>query len=115
YSALLEEGPIDIACIGIGENGHLAFNDPPADFQAPHLMHIVELDEKCRMQQVGEGHFPNLAAVPTRAYSLSIPAIMGAKAISCVVPDERKAQAVRCTLEGRLSRMCPGSVMRRHP
>ncbi len=114
YSALLEAGPIDIACIGIGENGHLAFNDPPADFQSPNLVNVVNLDHKCRMQQVGEGHFPTLADVPTQALSQSIPAILRAKTISCVVPDARKAEAVRCSLEGRLTRMCPGSVLRRH-
>jgi len=115
YAALLEAGPIDIACIGIGENGHLAFNDPPADFRSPNLVNVVNLDTKCRMQQVGEGHFPTLADVPTQALSLSIPAILRAKTISCVVPDTRKAEAVRCSLEGRLSRMCPASVLRRHP
>jgi glucosamine-6-phosphate deaminase len=115
YGALLATAPIDVACIGIGENGHLAFNDPPADFEAPSLVHVVELDARSRQQQVGEGHFATLDDVPTRALTLSIPAIMQAKVISCVVPDERKAEAVQCALEGPITPDCPGSVMRRHP
>ncbi|MHB0856482.1 MAG: glucosamine-6-phosphate deaminase [Anaerolineae bacterium] len=114
YAALLAERQIDIACIGIGENGHLAFNDPPADFQAPELVHIVTLDEACRRQQVGEGHFATLDEVPRQALSLSIPAILSANLISCVVPDARKAQAVRGTLEGPIAPACPGSALRTH-
>lgn len=115
YAGLLAAGPIDIACVGIGENGHLAFNDPPADFTTPALVHVVQLDEACRRQQVGEGHFPDLAAVPPQALSLTVPAILAAKAISCVVPDARKAQAVRDTLEGPIHPTCPASALRRHP
>lgn len=115
YSALLAEDKIDIACIGIGENGHLAFNDPPADFDTPKLVHVVSLDEACRRQQVGEGHFATLEDVPQRALSLSIPAILRAEAISCVVPDLRKAKAVQCALEGPISPKCPASALRRHP
>ncbi len=114
YAGLLAKREIDLACIGIGENGHLAFNDPPADFTTPNLVHIVTLDKACRQQQVGEGHFPSLEAVPEQALSLSIPAIMRAATISCVVPDQRKAEAVRCTLEGPISPQCPASVLRRH-
>lgn len=114
YDALLRRHPVDVACIGIGENGHLAFNDPPADFETTAKVLIVELDEACRRQQVGEGHFPDLAAVPPRALSMSIPAILDAKTISCVVPDPRKAEAVRCALEGPITPQCPASALRRH-
>ncbi len=114
YAALLDEAPVDVACIGIGENGHLAFNDPPADFETPARVHVVALDEACRRQQVGEGHFPTLADVPTRALSLTIPAILAARAISCVVPDRRKSEAVRCTLAGPITPACPASALRTH-
>ena len=114
YDALLRAQPIDIACIGIGENGHLAFNDPPADFETDAWVHIVDLDDACRLQQVGEGHFPDLAAVPAQALSLSIPAILAANMISCVVPDARKAAAVAAALEGPISPACPASALRRH-
>lgn len=115
YAGLLAAAPVDLACVGIGENGHLAFNDPPADFTTPALVHVVQLDEACRRQQVGEGHFPDLAAVPPQALSLTVPAILAATAISCVVPDARKAQAVRDTLEGPIDPACPASALRRHP
>lgn len=115
YAALLEERTIDVACIGVGENAHLAFNDPPADFDAPDLVHVVNLDEACRRQQVGEGHFATLEDVPQQALSLSIPAILAARTISCMVPDRRKAQAVRCALEGPILPDCPASALRRHP
>ncbi len=114
YAALLDEAPVDVACIGIGENGHLAFNDPPADFETPARVHIVLLDEACRRQQVGEGHFATMADVPTRALSLTIPAILDARTISCVVPDRRKAEAVRCTLAGPITPACPASALRTH-
>ena len=114
YGALLAAAPIDVACIGIGENGHLAFNDPPADFETPHRVNIVALDEACRRQQVGEGHFAGLEEVPQQALSLSIPAILAARTISCVVPDLRKAQAVHCALEGPISPHCPASALRKH-
>lgn len=114
YSALLREKPIDIACIGIGENGHLAFNDPPADFETDKLVHVVNLDMACRQQQVGEGHFEALEAVPTQALSLSIPAILAAEMISCVAPDLRKAAAIQCALEGPLDPNCPASALRKH-
>jgi glucosamine-6-phosphate deaminase len=115
YEKLLKSHEIDIACIGIGENGHLAFNDPPvADFHDQKLVKVVELDEACRQQQLGEGWFPTLDDVPTHALSLTIPAIMRAKAISCVVPDERKAQAVKDALYGEISTACPASILRTH-
>lgn len=116
YEKLLKEHPIDIACIGIGENGHIAFNDPPvADFNDPKLVKVVELDEACRKQQLGEGWFPAFDDVPTHALSLTIPAIMGCKAICCVVPDERKAEAVYNTLNAEISNTCPSTVLRTHP
>jgi glucosamine-6-phosphate deaminase len=114
YEALLADHPVDVACVGIGENGHLAFNDPPADFETDAKILIVDLDEACRRQQVGEGHFPDIDAVPPQALSMSIPAILEAKVVSCVVPDQRKAEAVRCTLEGAITPDCPASALRRH-
>jgi len=114
YAGLLAGRTIDVACIGIGENGHLAFNDPPADFSTPNLVHVVTLDEACRRQQVGEGHFAALEDVPQRALSLSVPAILAAGTVSCVVPDRRKAKAVRCALEGPVSPNCPASALRQH-
>lgn len=115
YENLLKDHPIDIACIGIGENGHIAFNDPPvADFNDPKLVKVVELDEACRKQQLGEGWFPTFDDVPTHALSLTIPAIMGCKAISCVVPDERKAEAVYNTLNAEISIACPATILRTH-
>lgn len=106
---------IDVAFVGIGENGHLAFNDPPADFEtdAPYI--LVELDEACRLQQVGEGWFNGLGDVPTQAISMSIRQIMKAKAIICTVPDERKAEAVRNCLAGEVTPMHPASILQGHP
>jgi len=116
YEDLLKSHPVDMACIGIGENGHIAFNDPPvADFNDPRLVKIVELDEACRRQQLGEGWFPTLADVPTHALSLTIPAIMNCKTISCVVPDARKIAAVTGTLYSPVSTACPATILRRHP
>ena len=116
YARVLAAGDIDLACIGIGENGHIAFNDPPvADFNDPLLVKLVELDEACRQQQLGEGWFPSMADVPTHAISLTVPAIMRAKTISCVVPDERKADAVLHALTGPISTACPASILRDHP
>ncbi|SHF66051.1 glucosamine-6-phosphate deaminase [Arenibacter palladensis] len=116
YEEALKAHPIDIACIGIGENGHIAFNDPVvADFKDPKLVKVVELDEACRNQQLGEGWFPTFADVPKEAVTLTISAIMNCKAISCVVPDERKAQAVYNSLYGDISTSCPASILRTHP
>lgn len=114
YAALLHEGPIDVACIGIGENGHLAFNDPPADFATPDLVHVVSLDAACRRQQVGEGHFATLDDVPRQALSLSVPAILAAHTISCIAPDRRKAEAVRRALEASVDPACPASALQGH-
>lgn len=116
YERALQAHPIDIACIGIGENGHIAFNDPAvADFKDPKLVKVVELDEACRNQQLGEGWFPTYADVPKEALTLTITAIMNCKAISCVVPDQRKAQAVYNSLYGDISNSCPASILRTHP
>ena len=116
YESLLASQEIDVACIGIGENGHIAFNDPPvADFDDPRLVKIVALDEACRKQQLGEGWFETLDDVPTHAVSLTIPAIMNSNTISCVVPDARKAEAVYNTLYGPVNTACPASILRTHP
>ena len=114
YAALLQDSEIDLACIGIGENGHLAFNDPPADFETQELVHIQALDMATRRQQVGEGHFIRVENVPDRALTLSIPAILRARTISCVTPDLRKARAVQAALEAPLSPDCPASALRLH-
>lgn len=114
YASLLDAKTIDIACIGIGQNAHLAFNDPPADFNSLELVHVVTLDEACRDQQVREGHFAEIGDVPPKALSLSVPAILSANTISCVVPDRRKAEAIRCALEGPISPDCPASALRKH-
>ncbi|MCX8154934.1 MAG: glucosamine-6-phosphate deaminase [Verrucomicrobiae bacterium] len=116
YTALLSEGPVDLCCLGIGENGHIAFNDPPvADFADRRVMKLVQLDERCRRQQVGEGAFPNLAAVPQYAYTLTVPALCAARKMVCVVPERRKAEAVRLALAGPVSTQCPASILRRQP
>jgi glucosamine-6-phosphate deaminase len=113
--ALLQQQRVDVALVGIGENAHLAFNDPPADFEttAPYL--IVELDRRCREQQVGEGWFPTLEDVPSSAISMSIHQILQARAIVCIVPDLRKAEAVRASLEGPIDPRTPASILRTHP
>lgn len=113
--ALLSDVEIDLTLCGIGENGHLAFNDPPADFENPSPYLIVELDEPCRRQQVGEGWFASLDDVPTHAMSMSIQQILKSKKILCSVPDQRKAEAVRATLEEEISTSIPASILRRHP
>jgi glucosamine-6-phosphate deaminase len=105
---------IDLACIGIGENGHLAFNDPPADFETEEPFILVELDEACRRQQFGEGWFESLDAVPKVAITMTMRQIMKSHAIVCTVPDERKAQAVRDCFQGEISPMHPASLLRRH-
>jgi len=116
YSEELEKHPIDVACIGIGENGHIAFNDPHvADFNDPKLVKLVKLDEACRNQQLGEGWFPTFNDVPKEALTLTIRAIMKSKVISCVVPDQRKASAIKNTLFNDISTKCPASILRTHP
>ncbi len=112
---IIAQHPIDVAFVGIGENGHLAFNDPPADFETDASYIVVELDEACRLQQVGEGWFSGLAEVPTHAISMSIQQIMKAKAIICTVPDERKAAAVKNCLTGEITPMHPASILQNHP
>jgi len=105
---------IDIAFLGIGENGHIAFNDPPADFNTEDPYIIVNLDEACRRQQVGEAWFANISQVPERALSMSARQVLKAKEILAVVPDKRKAQAVKACFEGEISPMAPASILRRH-
>jgi glucosamine-6-phosphate deaminase len=113
--AELNAAPIDVAFVGIGENGHLAFNDPPADFKTEEPYLVVNLDEGCRRQQVGEGWFKNLSEVPQQAISMSIRQILKARKILCIVPDRRKAQAVKACLEGEISPAAPASILRTHP
>jgi glucosamine-6-phosphate deaminase len=113
--AALRESPIDCAFVGIGENGHLAFNDPPADFETREPYLVVQLDEACRRQQVGEGWFGSLDEVPDRAISISIRQILDASEILCIVPDERKAEAVRNSLEGPVTPNVPASILQTHP
>lgn len=112
---IISQQQIDVAFVGIGENGHLAFNDPPADFETEEPYIVVELDEDCRQQQVGEGWFNGLDEVPTHAISMSIRQIMKAKAIICTVPDERKAEAVKNCLQGEITPMHPASILQEHP
>jgi glucosamine-6-phosphate deaminase len=111
----LRSAPIDCAFVGIGENGHLAFNDPPADFETRQPYLIVELDEACRRQQVGEGWFDSIDEVPRRAISISVRQILEAREIICAVPDARKAEAVRNALEGPVTPDVPASILQTHP
>jgi len=111
----IRNGPVDLAMIGIGENGHLAFNDPTADFETEAVYHVVPLDEACRKQQVGEGWFASLEQVPKLAISMTIREILRAKRIICSVPDSRKAEAVRAAIEGPLTNQLPASILRQHP
>ena len=111
----LASAPIDIAFLGIGENGHIAFNDPPADFETEEPYIIVNLDEACRQQQVGEAWFANISQVPQQAISMSARQILKAKEILAVVPDKRKAHAIKACFEGEISPMAPASIVRRHP
>lgn len=111
----LAENPLDLAFIGVGENGHIAFNDPPADFDTKDPFLVITLDEACRRQQLGEGWFPTLEDVPKRALSMSVPQIMSAAAIVNTVPDLRKAKAIQAALEGPLTNMCPASILMTHP
>ena len=113
--ALLERAPVDVAFVGIGENGHLAFNDPPADFTTEEPYLVVELDEACRKQQLGEGWFKTLDDVPRRAISMSVRQILKAREILCIVPDARKASAVRDCLDGPVSPLHPSSILQTHP
>ena len=113
-SGLLDQHPIDVIFAGIGENGHLAFNDPPADFTSTVAYKVVELDERCRRQQFGEGWFATLDDVPHRAISMTVQRIMTSSVVILTVPDERKAEAVREVLEGPVTDMWPASILQRH-
>ena len=112
--AELNSGAIDVAFVGIGENGHLAFNDPPADFETEQPYLIVVLDEACRRQQVGEGWFSDISQVPRQAVSMSVRQILKAQEIVAVVPDARKARAVKACLEGEITPLVPASILRTH-
>jgi len=112
---LISRCTIDVAFVGIGENGHLAFNDPPADFETEDPYLIVELDFDCRKQQLGEGWFKTLEEVPKRAISMSIKQIMKSSVLIVSVPDRRKAKAVKCALEGEITNECPSSILQSHP
>lgn len=115
YSKLLLEAPIDVAFVGFGENGHIAFNDPPvADFKDPAQVKQVVLEEACRRQQAGEGHFRDIASVPEKAVTVTCPGLFRAKSWVSCVPERRKAEAVRNALEGPISEKCPASLVRRH-
>jgi glucosamine-6-phosphate deaminase len=116
YSDLLLTDSIDLAFVGFGENGHIAFNDPPvADFNDPKTVKRITLDEACRRQQAGEGHFPDEASVPKEALTITCPGLFRAASWVCCVPDKRKAEAVRNALQGPISETCPASLVRRHP
>jgi glucosamine-6-phosphate deaminase len=116
YEQVLLDDPTDIVCAGIGENGHLAFNDPPvADFLDPVLVKVVRLDAACRRQQLNDGCFDRIEDVPTHAYTLTVPALMAAKVVSVCVPGPRKAEAVLATLRGPIGEACPSTALRRHP
>jgi glucosamine-6-phosphate deaminase len=111
---ILRKHPIDVAFVGIGENGHMAFNDPPADFEIEDPYLVVDLDERCRRQQVGEGWFAQLADVPTQAISMSIQQILASRNIITSVPDQRKAQAVKESVEKAIDPMFPSTCLQKH-
>lgn len=115
YAEKLVEAPIDIMCLGIGVNGHIAFNDPPvADFDDPFSVKVVELDDACRQQQVDDGCFTSISAVPVRAITLTIPQLLDADRLFCSVPGTHKRAAVKATVTGPLSTDCPASILRTH-
>lgn len=116
YAELLVAAPIDITFLGFGENGHIAFNDPhAADFNDPLTVKRVAMDLRCRQQQVGEGHFPDVDAMPAEALTITCPALLACRHAICTVPDRRKAEAVRNAIEGPLTTACPASAVRTHP
>ena len=116
YAGLLREFPAHLVCLGIGENGHIAFNDPPfADFQDPKWVKVVQLDQRSRRQHVGEGHFARLEDVPTHAITLTIPALLAAREMLAIVPERRKNEAVQKTLNGPVTTACPASILRTAP
>lgn len=114
-SKAITASPVDIAFVGVGENGHIAFNDPPADFETEEPYIVVALDHACRLQQVGEGWFKNLDAVPKQAISMSVRQVFKSKEILAVVPDARKAPAIKACFDGPISPMAPSSILRNHP
>lgn len=115
YSRLLQQYPPDIVCMGIGENGHIAFNDPPvADFADPLSVKVVELEESCRRQQVNDGCFATLQEVPTHAITLTVPALMAGRYIFCMVPGKLKAEAVYNTVKQEIAEAYPSTILRRH-
>ena len=113
--ALIIESPIDVALVGIGENGHLAFNDPPADFETTRAYIVADLDQLCRQQQINEGWFASMEEVPRQAISMSVKQIMRSTHIVCSVPDKRKANAVKDTVEQQVSNLNPASILQNHP
>jgi glucosamine-6-phosphate deaminase len=115
YAAKLHAAPIDIVCCGIGSNGHLAFNDPPADFEDPLAVKVVDLDMQCRQQQVDDACFATLSDVPTRALTLTVPVLLAGRALFCTVPGALKKEAVRRALLDPIHPMCPATALRRHP
>ncbi|MCJ8012029.1 glucosamine-6-phosphate deaminase [Paenibacillus sp. KQZ6P-2] len=115
YAALLQEAPLDMVCLGIGENGHIAFNDPPvADFEDPYIVKRAQLDDLCRQQQVHDGCFERLEDVPEHALTMTIPALVSAEKLFCIVPGAAKRNAVQGVLEGAISPSCPASILRTH-
>lgn len=113
YAELLDQQTIDLCCLGIGENGHIAFNDPHvAEFDDPWAVKLVSLDLKCRQQQVNEGHFPSVEQMPQYAYTLTIPTLCAVRKMVCIAPETRKAQAVKDALKGPIDKQCPASVLR---
>ena len=115
YTQILRQYPVDVVCLGIGENGHIAFNDPwVAEFQDQEAVKVVQLDEMCRNQQVNDGCFPSIDDVPTHAITLTIPSLMAAKHMFCVVPAATKADAVKNTVHGPITEDCPASILRTH-
>jgi glucosamine-6-phosphate deaminase len=116
YAGLLRVNPLDLCCLGVGENGHLAFNDPPvADFDDPHDVKVVALDDACRRQQVSEGHFASFDEVPTHAITVTIPALLRARFVLAIVPEARKREPVRRALHDPVSTACPASILRTQP
>jgi len=116
YATLIDQTPIDLVCLGIGENGHIAFNDPPvANFKDPETIKVVELDKKCRIQQVNDGCFNSINDVPTKAMTLTIPTLFKAKHLFCTVLGINKSDAVKHTISGPISTLCPASILKTHP
>ncbi len=113
-ASLIRDKTVDVAFIGIGENAHLAFNDPPADFETEEPFIVVELDEACRRQQLGEGWFDSFEEIPSKAISMSVRQILKSVNLVVSIPDARKAEAVKCAVEGEVTPMCPASILQRH-